>query len=724
MSRICLVDKVFSVAAVIVVLGLLCPLGLFASSVDAMESNNSEEADFFVSPHGNDAWSGRLPSPNADGTDGPFATFTRAQQAVRELKGRLESPRPIRVLLRGGIYRINKPIVLQAEDSGSEQGPVVYAAFPGEKPIISGGMAITGWERVPESSLWRAKLPVDALYQGQVRQLFVNGVRATLARVPNSGEYFRSEGPGVPYTDPGAARKDPKTKLAIVFRKNDIQTWSDVADAIVVVFHSWTASRHRIRSIDLEKRLLTFTAPSGWPMGYWEKTQRYYVEGILQALDTPGEWYWDRAKGYLYYFPRDNEDPISAEFVVPVTEELMRLEGEPQSGKTVGWLKLEGLCFHHTAWAMPEAEPVDGQAAAFLRTAAVYLQGARHCQFVRCEIAHTGGYAFWFANGTKHCRLEQSHLFDLGGGGVRMGDTSLPDAPELQASHNEVFNCFIHDGGKVYHAGVGVLLARSSYNRVAHNEICDFLYTGVSVGWSWGYAPSTAHHNVIEFNHIHHLGWGELSDMGGVYTLGVSPGTVVRNNIIHDVLSYSYGGWGLYTDEGSTEIVLENNIVYRVKDGAFHQHYGRENIVRNNVLAQSATYGQVRRSREEDHISFFLERNIFYGKGVPMLAGVWSNGQFRLQSNCYWDLAGEPRFPGNLTLSQWQAKGFDAGSIVADPRFVDPEHFDFRLAPDSPALKLGFAPIDISQVGLVGSAEWVQLPKQVNRPRLILPGEN
>jgi hypothetical protein len=169
---------------------------------------------------------------------------------------------------------------------------------------------------------------------------------------------------------------------------------------------------------------------------------------------------------------------------------------------------------------------------------------------------------------------------------------------------------------------------------------------------------------------------------------------------------------------------MENNVVYRVKDGAFHQHYGRENVLRNNVLALSATLGQLRRSRQEEHISFTAEQNIIYARGVPLLGGNWSNGNFKLDRNCYWDAGGkEPKFPGDLSFAQWQAKGQDAHSVIADPKFVDPERFDFRLQPDSPALQLGFRPIDTDSIGLVGPREWTELPAKVQRPPLLLPGE-
>jgi len=491
-----------------------------------------------------------------------------------------------------------------------------------------------------------------------------------------------------------------------------------------VVYHAWTTSRHRIKTIDPKTHLVEFTAGSAWPMGYWEKNQRYYVESIREALDTPGEFYLDRRAGQLLYYPRPDEDMARVEVVAPVLEDILRIEGDPAQDRPVAHLSFVGLALHHAAWSMPAADKVDIQAATFLPTAALYATGARDCLIKQCEIAHTGGYGLWLAGGSKNNRVEQCHLFDLGAGGVRLGETDLPEDERLQADHNDVDNCFIHDGGRVFHAGVGVWIGKSSHNRVRHNEICDLLYSGVSVGWSWGYAPSSAHHNLIEHNHIHHLGYGQLSDMGGIYHLGVGPGTVLRGNVIHDVLTYSYGGWGLYTDEGSTGVLIENNLVYRVTDGAFHQHYGRDNLVRNNVLALSATVGQVIRSREEEHNSFTLERNIIYGAATPPLGKNWGRGGFTLRDNLYWNT--DPAalvFPGGRTLAQWQAAGHDAGSLAADPKFLAPDQADFRLAPDSPAFKLGFQPIAPTQAGLVGPPSWTDLPKQISRPEMKQPGQ-
>jgi hypothetical protein len=694
---------------------------VLSAAMIAKAADPPPAADFYVAPDGNDAWSGKLPAAKTDGSDGPLASLQGARDAIRRLKAQGQLQKPIRVLFRGGTYRIAGPVVFTAEDSGTKEAPITYAAWPGEKPVASGGAPISGWKK-GDGPVWTTVVPKVKEGSWYFRQLFVDGRRATPARLPND-DTFRAAGPGTELKDRKAARKDPAAKISLHYQNEDLKPWASLDDAVVVVYHSWTTSRHRIQSLDTKARLVEFTAPSGWPMGQWEKNQRYYVEFVREGLDAPGEWHLDRKTGVLSYYPRPGEDMTKAEVVAPLAEDLLRLEGDAATGKLVSYLRFDGLAFEHTDWIMPQAEPVDGQAMAGLKTAAVFARGARNCVFERCRIAHTGGYALWLQQGCKDNRVVQCHIHDLGGGGVRLGEVNLPPQPELQAERNEVINCFIHDGGRVYHGGIGVWIGRSSHNKVQHNEICDFLYTGVSVGWSWGYAPSSAHHNSIEYNHIHHLGWGQLSDMGGIYTLGISPGTRLCHNLIHDVLAYSYGGWGLYTDEGSTEILLENNVVYRTKDGCFHQHYGRENTVRNNILAFSATRGQIIRSRQEPHRSFTFEKNIVYYDQGDLLGGNWSDGHFLLESNCYWNAAGKVAFPGNLTLEAWQKKGQDAHSIVADPKLVNPKGFEFRLQPDSPAVKLGFQPIDTGQIGLTGPPEWVNQPKQIQRPRMLMPGE-
>jgi len=675
--------------------------------------------EFYVAANGNDQWSGRLSAPNADKTDGPFSTLLRARDAIRELKAQGRLQEPVTVLVRGGIYWLAEPLVLTAEDSGTESCPIAYAAYAGETPIVSGGRAISGWRKPNDGSVWTAEIPEVKAGEWYFHQLFVDGRRRIRARMPNEG-YFLNEGPIEPLDDRREARGDPAAKMGFRFKPGDMRRWTNLDDANVLQFHSWTASVHWIKELDERNHVVHFTAPANWPTGYWTKNERYYVENVPEALDSPGEWYLDRTTGVLSYWPMPGEDPTEVQVIAPKLRHVVRLEGMPGEGSGVEWVNFKGLSFQHADWRIADKGPADGQAAHFLE-AAVLARGAKHCTFQRCEIAHVGEYALWLAAGSTDNRVFHSHLHDLGGGGIKIGETYSPKTEAEAAARNTVDNCFIHDTGHMFHAGVGVWIGRSSHNAVTHNEICDLDYTGVSVGWSWGYAPSSANHNVVEYNHIHHIGRTVLGDMGGIYTLGISPGTRLRNNVIHDVYSPGIGGGaGIYPDEGSTEILIENNLVHHTENGCFSQHYGRENIVRNNIFAFSRT-GEIARYREEDHLSFTFERNIVYSTTGYFLLGGWTGGNYQIRDNLYWDTSTlEPDF-GDVDFEEWQALGRDENSVIADPLFVDPPSLDFRLRPESPALKLGFQPFDPSQAGLYGEPEWVALPKRIIRPPLELP---
>jgi hypothetical protein len=203
--------------------------------------------------------------------------------------------------------------------------------------------------------------------------------------------------------------------------------------------------------------------------------------------------------------------------------------------------------------------------------------------------------------------------------------------------------------------------------------------------------------------------------MGGVYTLGRSEGTAVSNNVIDHVWAYDYGGWGLYPDEGSSHIVMENNLVYKTKTGGFHQHYGAENIIRNNIIANAAMY-QLQCTRVEDHLSFTFENNIvWYDRGV-LMGGPWDRIRIQMDRNIYWDARGEVRFL-KMDLKQWQKKtGHDRHSVISDPGFAAPEKDDFRLKDSRLLRKAGFIPFDYSRAGVYGSEAWknrARLPEAV-----------
>ena len=664
---------------------------------------------YYVSTQGSDEWSGTLAEPAEDGADGPFATLDHARRAIREARSTASDDTTFRVIIHGGTYHLDAPLRFDPDDCGSPDAPVIYEAFAGEEPVISGGRPITGWEPADEEGVWQARVPEAQSGKWAFRQLFVNGSRRCCARHPNEG-YLRIAEP-LPATLEGSDEPNPQAHLTFRYHDGDMPIGADeFADAAVIAYHAWATSIHTIAELDEAARTVTFTRPAPWAFGRWEKEQRYVIENARAAFDAPGEWYLDRRAGMLYYRPLPGEIMTEAEVIAPVTDRLLTLAGDPENLRFVVNIHFRGLRFVHTDWTLEDSGCTDSQAAAGL-DGAITASGTHECSWEQCEIAHVGRYALWLGRGCRDNRVIQCHIHDLGAGGVKIGEKTSPENVHTATAHNVVENCFIHDGGHVFPAAVGVWIGRSSSNTVRSNEICDFFYTGVSVGWSWGYDPGTAMQNLVEYNHIHHLGKGVLSDMGGIYTLGISPGTHLYYNHIHDVHSYSYGGWGIYPDEGSTHIIIERNLVHDTRTGGFHQHYGRENVVQSNIFAFSEQM-QISRTREERHSSFDFQLNIVICDNPQVLGGRWSNNNYNIEKNIYWHAdGGELEFDG-MTFQEWQAEGRDIQSKIFDPLFVDAKKRDFRLQLASPALRMGFTPIDTSRIGLYGDPDWVDLPRR------------
>ena len=712
-----------------------------ASQVDA-------PATMHVNPLGNDGWSGTLPVANPDRTDGPKASLAGARDGLRALKAKGPLTGTVRVKIAGGLYVLAAPVTFTPADSGSAAFPVIYEALPGEHPIFSGGSAITGFHAGADG-LWSVRIPDVANGKWYFEQLFVDNRRAVRARTPNLAldpssdvrtsvarikdnlaRSFTTIG-SVSETDAGGGKFTHKITAApgaLDFLAG--LTADQSKDVNVMVYHGWDTTRRFLRSLDVSSHSLTVQGNKWMPWNPWRPGGLFHLENFKSALDAAGEWFLDR-DGTLFYKPLPGQDPSRVEAFAPRLEKLLIFEGQPENRKFVENIRFTGLSFHHCQWQTP-TDGVDPSQAASNVDAAIMADGAHNITISDCDISHVGRYGIWLRGGCQGIRLEHNLIQDLGAGGVRMGETRIASNPAELTGKITVDNNIIRGGGRIFPAAVAVWVGQSGDNSITHNEISDFYYTGISTGWTWGYTNNLAKNNRIEHNHIHHLGQGVLSDLAGFYSLGPSEGTTVSGNVVHDIYSTTYGGWGLYTDEGSTGITMRNNLVYNTKTGGFHQHYGRDNVISNNVFAYSLQW-QVQISRPEAHRSFTFSNNIVYWAQGGLYGGPFDTARVLLEKNLFWNestksvnfapvslsLQGKPveatlaalASGPQINLGLWQAKGKDAGSIVADPLFVNPTHYDFRLQPDSPAIQIGFIPFDFSKAGVYGDAAWIDEAK-------------
>ncbi|WP_316815091.1 right-handed parallel beta-helix repeat-containing protein [Pedobacter nyackensis] len=662
--------------------------------------------DLYVSVNGNDQWSGKLAKANSANTDGPFATIKAAKEAIRKLKNNQVLNEPITVYIQEGTYFLNETIEFNPEDSGSDKYPVKYIG-KGKGAVFIGGISIEKWQT--ENGLWVSRLDKNLVDQYHFEQLYINGLRAQRAKTPNQG-FYSPKKVRETVLEKGTSSIANKAEQQVFIRAGEwgwlkSMTGSEINNAVVTFYHKWDNTRKYIADVNLQDSSLTIKGKGMKPWNPIDEKSLYIAENFKAALDTAGEWYLEPS-GKLYYMPLKDQKMDQLSAYLPTLQQLLVIKGD--SDHPVSNVSFQNITFKVSGYKLP-LEGQDPVQLAAPTLAAIMLDYAQGVNFINCEIANTGANAIWFRTGCLNSSISQSFMHDLGAGGVKVGVFEAP-ANRTEITRNiTVDNCIIQSGGYIFPCAAGVAIFHAADNRIRHNDIGDFRYTGVSVGWVWGYKESLATGNIIEYNHIHHLGWGELSDMGGVYTLGISPDTIIRNNVIHHVFSYTYGGWGLYTDEGSSDIIMEKNLVYLTKNTGFHQHYGKNNTIRNNIFAFGKE-AQIQLTRPEDHLSFKLTNNIiYYNQGDLFQKNMnksWKKASTFIDSNVYWNSAKKAvTFPDGNS-GEWQAKGHDLHSVIADPEFVNVHKFDFRIKNKKLAYSIGFKPFDYKNAGVYGTAAW------------------
>lgn len=706
--------------------------------------SGTEETTLYVSIQGSDH--------NQGTKDRPFATLSRAQQRVRELKNQTEAP--IQVLVREGTYYLRDPLTFHAADSGTEAAPITYSCYPGEHATISGGQRLRCEWTDHKDGIKKCFLPEVRSGALDFTQLFVNGKRQVRARYPNedssipgkagyilaAGEITQgasdpNPGPDDDMSFSGAPPRgivfDPAT-----FTRN---RWKHPEEAVIHIFQAayWGNLQWRVKAIDYDKNYLWF-GEGGYQIGAkWDRhpsrvneRSRFYIENIFEELDTSGEWYLDKRDGILYYMPEPGTDISTAAVEVPLLEHAIEFAGTQQN--PVRHIHLDGFRIAHTASTFLKPYEITSLSDwSIHRGGAVFFQGARDCTVRNCWFDAVGGNGVFMSRYNRDNAISGCKFTDSGDSAICfVGDLALTNGSLREFPYQcRAENNLIHDCGIFGKQIAGVYISRAKRITASHNLIYNMPRAGICIGdGTWG-------GHVIAYNHIHHTvretsdhgpfnAWGRdrqwsLAQSHAPYTVNHSLDAwdvlvdamepiIVSNNLFEE-----QSGWGLDLDDGASNYEIYNNISIgvsmKLREGAYRK-------VHNNIWYNSRVAVAIHTGNENNHDRYFQNISVMieddmYSFIAPPARGPWmeaidhncffkKNGNFSSRVSEIRGEMGPSRDVRRYTFDEWRALGFDRHSIFADPMFENPNAKDFRVKPESPVLGLGFRNFEMGRWGL------------------------
>lgn len=588
--------------------------------------------EIYVSLQGNDK--------NPGTKEAPFNTLNRAIKQAREWR-RLNWPEVaggIYIRLEEGVYAQRNSLFLRPEDSGTPDSPTVICAVDGAHPVISGGVAVTGWKRgcnhpaVPEKlkqKIWSAEAPLIGNRRVETRQMWVNGHKVQrAAQFPDGGlERMIDFNP------------EEQTITIPVSQSVNPERLQNAGQLEMIVHQRWAIAILRVKSIDAKdgQAVVRFHEPEShlefahpWPqpvIGGEKGNSSFCLTNALELLDQPGEWFQEYPSGTIYYYPQADENMETAEVIIPTLETLVTIDGT--LSRPVKHIQFNGITFAHTSWmrpsyqghvtlqggfplldayklqepGLPEKAELENQAWITRPETAIRVRGAEHIDFKRCTFRHLSSTGLDYEWAVTASSVEDCQFTDIGGTALLVGafpdggfETHVPfipaDVREL-CSHITIRNNFIsnvtnEDWGCV---GIGAGYVRNM--DISHNEVCHLNYSGICVGWGWTSLESGMCNNRIEANYVHHFA-RRLYDAGGLYTLSNQPGSVMRNNRIEHLIEAPYAtndrAFYIYLDEATDGYTMENN--WCPAERFDSNRPGKKNVWKNNgpQVADSIKY--------------------------------------------------------------------------------------------------------------------------------------
>ena len=649
--------------------------------------------DLIVATNGDDS--------NPGTVDAPLKTFEKAKEILKNSSDNGQAT----VWFREGIYTISETVEFTASDKSN----VLFRSYPNEKVIFSGSEEISGnWSETTINGVNAFVTDISIESENDYfRSLFKGDKRLSRSVYPKEGVFKVAGEPKENEAVPSSWAPDFFTHaIAFYANTNEILDFANPTDVDVKLMHFWRDDLMPIHSVDTSTGRIVTSKPSAMRVRI---DDNFIYENVKEALSLPGEWYLDRTEGKLYYIPEEGDTTENTVLYAGVNEQLFTFDG-------IGNIYFQGIDFKNTDWdhvdgthtgkAFDPSHPLysiikygaDHPQAAFEVPAAINISASSGINFTDCRFENISYTAVKFEKASKNCNITSCSFNEIGANAIFIhGDFVVPATTQ----NINVADCHIQKYGRIFNNAIGILLTHAIDCNLENNEIHDGWYTGISVGWNWGYTDNSTNNIKICNNLIYNIGNGWLSDMGAIYTLGIQPDTVISGNVIYNVGCdegrYGYGGWGIYLDEGSSGILVEKNLVYDCSSETFHQHYGKDNEVKNNIFAFGGD-GALLITKKEEHNSLTLTNNIFVVDNAPIYAFDTESDWFVDDGNVYWDYKnGGNVYSGNSmgifdrkSLVILTAQGLYNNAVYADPLFKDAENRDFTLALNSPTLDTGF----------------------------------
>ena len=713
--------KSFCIALIVCVATLIC-VGALAILNNHREDTALADSvgvhDIFVATEGDDAATGSI--------DSPLRTPYGAKQKLKELKSTLAADERVNVWFRAGRYEFDRTLVFDETDLEN----VTFRAYDNETVVFSGAGSISGFQEETVNGVRTFTKVLDPdIYPTDFKSLFSDKGQLTVPRYPESGYFIvdKTDAENDIWNSENTPWSYTLGQRSFYAKKSDLQTdFTNYTDVQVRILHYWHDELMFLTEFDRNSGKIGLSRPSTMLI---RNIDRYFFENVFEAMDAPEEWYFNRKTNKLYYVPTaDQTDPESLTLYASSLEILIDING-------CDGVAFRDIRFAQTDWRIPSVADsvysswraqydIDSPQAATDVNGVIMIKNSQNVTFKNCEFVDLGADAIKMQQGVIDATIDSCLFRNIAVTAIFAGGANVqPDNPEA-VSNIKIVNNDISGYGKKFFCAIGIQLTYVNGADLCHNEISDGFYTGISCGWNWGYSYHLTRNIRICDNLIYNIGQGWLSDMGGIYTLGVQPGTVISGNVIHNVAADSseggYGGWGIYLDEGSSRILVENNLVYSCGSQNFNIHYGEGNIIRNNIFALGGE-GQVSvgsRADEDHSTGYFYDNIIVSQKGEAALVYMSNPSHFYENGNLYWDLTygkncyfATEYYPLRITAKDAASQGYLHNPTFADPLFADIDNFDFTLRENSPAFGLHFMPWDYSNAGtLSGSIIGLNMP--------------